>query len=154
MLKLKNKASEIIILTTGRGKIPRTLKKHFDVKELGYIDNQQTLCNIYSAADILVISSIQDNLPNTVLESLACGTPVIGFETGGIPDMIQHMENGYLAKTKDTEDLAKGINTFLNDGELLKKSSRHALKTINEHFSEEIVAKQYLNLYSQQIDRF
>ena len=60
----------------------------------------------YSCADLFVIPSLEDNLPNTIMESMACGTPCVGFEIGGIPEMIDHRVNGYVANYKDAGDLA------------------------------------------------
>ena len=68
---------------------------HPDVQYLGYVNNTDELCSIYSAADATVVPTLADNLPNTVLESIACGTPVIGFDTGGMSDMVNR-ENGVL----------------------------------------------------------
>jgi len=64
---------------------------------------------LYSAADAMVIPSRQDNLPNTGVEAHACATPVMAFNTGGLPDIVEHQRTGYLAKAFDTEDLAHGI---------------------------------------------
>jgi len=75
----------------------------------GYLRDEYSPMLIYNAADVFVAPSLADNLPTTVLESLSCGTPVVGFNIGGIPDMIRHKENGYLAKYKDATDIADGI---------------------------------------------
>jgi len=64
---------------------------------------------VYNAADVFIVPSLADNQPTTVQESLSCGTPVVGFNIGGIPDMIRHKENGYLARYQDSEDIAEGI---------------------------------------------
>jgi glycosyltransferase involved in cell wall biosynthesis len=75
----------------------------------GYLYDDYALNIVYNAVDVFIVPSIADNLPSTILESQACGTPVVGFEVGGIPDMIIHKKNGYLAKFKDSHDLADGI---------------------------------------------
>ena len=74
------------------------------------------MASLYSAANVYVTPAIEDNLPNTVMEALACGTPVVAFNTGGIPDMVDHLQNGYLAQFKSGIDFAKGINYVLNSG--------------------------------------
>jgi glycosyltransferase involved in cell wall biosynthesis len=82
---------------------------NFDYRDFGRIDDEKTLATIYSASDFFVIPSIEDNLPNTVLESLCCGTPVIGFDIGGLKDMIIENFNGYLAKSVSSKSLSELI---------------------------------------------
>ncbi len=81
----------------------------------GYLRDEYSPMLIYNAADVFIAPSLADNLPTTILESLSCGTPVVGFEVGGIPDMISHRENGYLAKYKDANDIAEGIKFCINN---------------------------------------
>ncbi|HSF55796.1 MAG TPA: glycosyltransferase [Algoriphagus sp.] len=87
----------------------------YKFKFLGYLNSEEQLALAYGASDVFVIPSVADNQPTMVVESLACGIPVVGFETGGIPDMIQHKSNGYLAKSKDYIDLAEGIKYCLQE---------------------------------------
>lgn len=82
---------------------------NYETKFVGFVDSEYATSVIYNAADVFVAPSLADNLPYTVLESLSCGTPVVAFNIGGIPEMIKHKSNGYLAKYKDSEDLAEGI---------------------------------------------
>ena len=77
-------------------------------RSLGYVAPQD-MAGVYNAADLFVTPSLQENLPNTIMEAMACGTPCVGFRTGGIPEMISHGTNGYVAAYKDAEDLANGI---------------------------------------------
>lgn len=84
------------------------------VIELGVINDEKLLSMAYSAADVFVIPSLMDNLPNTVLESLMCGTPVIGFPVGGIPDMIKDGVNGLLTKEISVSSLLDTLKQFLN----------------------------------------
>ncbi len=79
----------------------------------GFIKDEYSAAIVYNASDVFVTPSLADNLPTTVLESLSCGTPVVGFRTGGIPDMIEHKVNGYLAEYRNTEDLAEGVKYCL-----------------------------------------
>ncbi|MEO9892797.1 glycosyltransferase [Aurantibacter sp.] len=81
----------------------------FKVNFLGYMKDDRATSLVYNAADVFVAPSMADNLPTTVMESLCCGTPVAGFNIGGIPDMIHHKKNGYLAEYKNSTDLAEGI---------------------------------------------
>ena len=85
----------------------------FKTKFLGRLHDDYSTALAYNAADIFMAPSLADNLPTTVMESLCCGTPVVGFDNGGIPDMVKHRVNGYLATYKDAEDLTKGIKFCL-----------------------------------------
>lgn len=85
----------------------------FRTRFLGKLHDEYTLALTYNAADIMVAPSLADNLPYTIFEALACGTPVVAFNIGGIPDLVQHKVNGYLATPQNAEDLAKGINFCL-----------------------------------------
>jgi glycosyltransferase involved in cell wall biosynthesis len=87
----------------------------FKTKFMGYLQDEYSTALVYNAADVFIVPSLADNLPTTVQESLSCGTPVVGFEVGGIPDMISHKKNGYLAKYKDAGDIAEGIKFCINN---------------------------------------
>jgi glycosyltransferase involved in cell wall biosynthesis len=87
----------------------------FPSKFMGFIKDDYTTNLVYNASDAFVAPSMADNLPTTILESLACGTPVVGFDVGGIPDMIDHRKNGYLAKYKDSKDLSSGLYYCLSE---------------------------------------
>jgi glycosyltransferase involved in cell wall biosynthesis len=123
----------------------------FKTTFLGSINNDSHLAKCYSAADVFITASLEDNLPNTVMESLACATPVVAFKTGGIPDMVRHLENGYLAEYKSSEDLATGIEWLYHD-ENAPDIQKEARRTILEHFSEEVIATQHLNLYQSLLN--
>ncbi len=82
---------------------------------MGFLQDEYSTALVYNAADVFIVPSLADNLPTTVQESLSCGTPVVGFEVGGIPDMISHKKNGYLAKYKDSGDIAEGIKFCINN---------------------------------------
>ncbi|MCH7410832.1 glycosyltransferase [Belliella sp. DSM 111904] len=88
----------------------------FRVHYTGYLSTEHEICEAYNSMDVFVVSSLEDNLPTTVLESLKCETPVVGFETGGVPEMIIHEKNGYLAKKFDSHDLANCIISCLESG--------------------------------------
>jgi glycosyltransferase involved in cell wall biosynthesis len=113
---------------------------------LGTIAEEEELALCYSSADVFISPSLEDNLPNTVMESLACGTPVVAFTTGGIPDMVQHLENGYLAEYKSAEDLTAGIHWVYAHPEK-EKLNKAARKTVEEHFSEQQIANRHIQLY-------
>jgi glycosyltransferase involved in cell wall biosynthesis len=118
------------------------------VNFLGKLNAVEQIVRVYSSASVFVTPSLEENLPNTIMEALACGTPAVGFAVGGIPEMIDHNQNGYLAIYKDSRDLAKGIKQVLEsiDYESLSQNARHK---VMGHYSEEVVATRYANLYEQ-----
>lgn len=87
---------------------------------LGYIIDEKMLAKIYNIADVTVVPSLQESFSYSVCESLACGTPTVSFAVGGILDQVVHKENGYLAKYKDTDDLAKGIRYCVEHGDAMQ----------------------------------
>ena len=118
----------------------------FKTTFLGTITNDEHLAKCYSAADVFITPSLEDNLPNTVMESLSCATPVVAFTTGGIPDMVKHLQNGYLAEYESSEDLATGIEWLYHE-ENAADIQKEARKTILNHFSEPVIAEQHFELY-------
>lgn len=120
------------------------LKAHF----MGYISDTDTIIKLYQAVDCYVTPSLQDNLPNMIMESMSCGIPCVGFKIGGIPEMITHKETGYVADYKSTEDLAAGIRYVLDrlsDASLGQANRDFVLS----NYSERIVAEQYIRLYEK-----
>lgn len=124
----------------------------FQVEFLGRLYDDFSLALSYSAADIFIIPSHQDNLPNTVMESLSCGTPVVGFNIGGISEMIEHQVNGYLSEYKSSESLAEGIKWILEDENRAFKLREAARKKAVEKYSLEIQAKRYVSLYKKLLN--
>ncbi|MBD3789206.1 MAG: glycosyltransferase family 4 protein [Campylobacterales bacterium] len=123
----------------------------FKTHYLGHLHDDISLVTLYSAVDVMVVPSLQENLSNAIMESLACGTPVTGFDIGGNRDMIEDRINGYLAKPYDTDDLAKGIEWILNHPayeELCQKAREKVLK----EFDSQIVAQKYIELYKDVLN--
>jgi len=102
---------------------------------------------IYSAADVFVLPSLQDNLPNTALEALACGTPLATFRVGGIPDIVREGENGYMATPQDPAQLANVISKTLRAVRENQQIHMACRKYTEENYALERVAEDYLNLY-------
>lgn len=117
---------------------------------LGYIRNERQLVDVYNSADVFVIPSLDDNLPNTIMEAMACGVPSVGFKVGGIPEMIDHQKNGYVANFKDADDLAAGIHWVLDeaDNEDLKK---RCVQKVMSCYSQRSVAMKYVEVYNQAL---
>jgi glycosyltransferase involved in cell wall biosynthesis len=123
----------------------------FKTTFLGHVSKDDHLAKCYAAADAFITPSLEDNLPNTVMESLACATPVIAFKTGGIPDMVIHLKNGYLANYESATDLADGIEwLFLHeDKEAVQKEAR---RTILNHFAPALIADEHEELYQSLLN--
>lgn len=115
---------------------------------LGYVSDEKTIVQIYSSADAFVLPSLEDNLPNTIMEAMACGVPSVGFKVGGIPEMIDHQKNGYVANYRDADDLAQGMYWVLEeaDAEVLKSNS---LQKVAHNYSQHAVAMNYIEVYNQ-----
>ena len=117
---------------------------------LGYISNQQRMADIYNAADLFVLPSLSENLPNTIMEAMACGVPCIGFNVGGIPEMIDHQKNGYVAELRNSEDLAKGIGWVLREADY-EMLSKNAMYKVANNYSQSSVALRYIEIYQQAL---
>ncbi|WP_207219963.1 glycosyltransferase family 4 protein [Emticicia agri] len=135
---------ELVILGESDGEVNKTLP--FKTHALGRITDIEKIALIYSAANVFTIPSIQENLPNTIMEAMACGTPAVGFEVGGIPEMIEHQQTGFLATYKSAENFAEGIKWVLYeaDAEVLAENAR---KKVLENYSQEVVKGRYLEVY-------
>ncbi|MBX9108674.1 glycosyltransferase family 4 protein [Parabacteroides johnsonii] len=118
------------------------------IHSMGYLSDESKIVALYNAVDMFITSSLEENLPNTIMESMACGTPCVGFEIGGIPEMIDHKINGYVASYKDASDLANGIRWVL-EHEDQQALSDACVKKVQENYTEEVVAKQYMALYKR-----
>ena len=146
ILKLNNQSSlKIEIILFGKNTEAAVALLPFKVKNLPVITSEKELIDIYNLADVFVLPSLEDNLPNMVMEALACSIPVVAFNQGGIPEMIIHKQNGYIAQYQSAKDLQEGINWVLNNKSIdLKNNARH--KVQNE-YAEGIIAQKYLQLY-------
>ena len=131
------------------GKIVPSLHLDFPHLHLGHISNDRLLSLVYSAADVYVIPSIQDNFPNTVLESLSCGTPVVGFEVGGIPEMVRPGITGLLAKSGDVDSLRYEIVNLLQDSAKRAEISTNCRIIAEKEYAIETQTKRYVALYRE-----
>lgn len=117
------------------------------VYPMGYITDEHRMVELYNAVDLFLIPTLQDNLPNTIVEAMACAVPCIGFNVGGLPQMIDHLHNGYIARYKDASDFANGIYWALTDGNYAELSEM-ALRKAVESYSEHSIARQYIEVYN------
>lgn len=124
------------------------IKAHY----LGRFSDDLSLAICYAAADVFIAPSTQDNLPNTVIEAMACGVPCVAFKIGGMPDMIDHYQNGYLAQPFEVEDLAQGIFWVLEDQGRYQKLQDSALNKVSQEFTQEVQAHRYASLYEEILE--
>ena len=147
MILQKHPSATLAVFGKHRGSQDAT-----NIVSLGVLNDEPSIATAYAAADIFVAPSREDNLPNTVVESLACGTPVVAFEIGGMPDLVVPGQTGYLARPFDVNDLAHGIEQWLTAApagaqDLCRKKAErdYALDTNAKRYIalyEELVAKQ------------
>lgn len=143
-----NDKIELVMLGDCRGELAGNFP--YPVHFLGYLSDPAGIVTLYSASDVFVIPSLEENLPNMIMESMACGTPVVGFETGGIPEMIDHLENGYVAAYRQAADLMRGIRWVLSEGRSLRLGEK-ARKKVVEAYSEDKIAGLYLQVYADRL---
>lgn len=136
---LRGENIHLVIVGRDAERIP--LPDGIPVTRAGTVGEERMAC-LYVAADVFVTPSLQDNLPNTIAEAMSCGTPCVGFRIGGIPEMIDHQLNGYVARYKDSADLAEGIRYVLARN--LRPAARQ--KAVDA-YSEEHVAREYMKVY-------
>lgn len=115
-----------------------------------HLHHDLRLSALYSAADAMVIPSRQDNLPNTGVEAHACATPVVAFNTGGLPDIVEHQRTGYLAKAFETEDLAEGVAWVLAQRET-EELGKHARVRAETLVAAPLVMRRYLLVYENTL---
>lgn len=121
----------------------------FPYYQFGGVRDDISLSIFYSAADLLALPSTQDNMPLVGMEAHACGTPVVGFKIGGIPDIVSDFKTGRLAKPFDTHDYANCIQWCLEDAQRLKELGANSRMKCTNHWSPRVVAAQYSDLYHE-----
>jgi glycosyltransferase involved in cell wall biosynthesis len=158
----RNRDAELLII--GNGPKKKELKNLADKLEIGHRVHfiggvpHQELPRYYSLASVFVLPSVvteageKEGLGVVLLEAMACGTPVIGTRVGGIPDTIRDGETGLLVKEKDPEDLASKINRVLMDEDLRRGLVKRGKSFVGSNFSWEIVAEEFLGLYTEVLD--
>lgn len=147
-VKADKKIKKIELVVFGQTKPKSQLNLGFPIHYFSQLENDLVLRTLYSAADLMVVPSRQDNLPNTAVEAQACGTPVVSFDIGGLPDIIEHQKTGYLAQAFDTRDLAKGI-TWVLEQSYSNKLGNNARERAIEKFSEKKISEDYVNVYKK-----
>ena len=117
---------------------------------LGYVSDEKKIVDVYNSADVFVLPSLEDNLPNTVMEAMACGVPCVGFKVGGITEEIDHEKNGYVAQYRDSSDLAKGIYWVMEEADRVALSES-AVKKVASSYSQHLIALKYIEVYNHAL---
>jgi len=121
--------------------------KYNHIANLGYIADKETIAAAYNAANVFLIPSREDNLPTTMLESLCCGTPVIGYKTGGIVDTIEDGKNGYLIDHENINDMVNKINIMIDNPDLF--DNKTISNVSRQKYSLKKQAETYLNIINK-----
>ena len=139
------------LLIFGQSKPEKNENLGFPIHYSGKFHDDISLKILYSAADLTIVPSRLDNLPQVACESIACGTPVASFNIGGLPDIIEHKVNGFLAKPFDTSELAYGVKWILEEN-IEDKLSFNARKLALQKFSSHSIAKKYKELFMKVLN--
>jgi glycosyltransferase involved in cell wall biosynthesis len=124
----------------------------FPIRWMGHVYDDFTLVLLYNAADVVVVPSRQENLPQTATEAQACGCPVVAFDCTGFPDTVVHHATGYLARAYEVEDMAKGLHWILADPQRRNVLGQAARKRAVQLWQPEVVVRQYCNVFQQAIE--
>ncbi|MFN9857948.1 MAG: glycosyltransferase family 4 protein, partial [Pseudanabaena sp.] len=149
LLKQTDWHDRIELVIFGASQPEQAVDFGFPCHYLGQLHDQLSLSVMYAAVDLLLVPSTQDNLPNTVMESISCGTPCVAFKIGGIPEMIQHQQQGYLGDPFDCQDLANGIDWVLNDPHRYQNLRLAARAKAEQEFNQSLQASRYQKLFQQ-----
>jgi len=141
--------SELLLLTLGNGgeAIAQTLG--IDSLSLGYVNSDRLKAMVFSAADLFIFPTRADNLPLVLQESMACGTPVVSFDVGGVADLVRPGVTGYLAEPENISELGAGIIHLLEDHSLRQQMGENCRAIALAEYSLELQAKRYIELYTQ-----
>lgn len=137
---------QVCLVVFGKAKGFDSLALPFPVINLGSISSAEQMADIYAMADLFVLPSLEDNLPNTVMESMACGTPVVGFNIGGVPEMVQDGVSGGISETISGAGLAKVMKELIQSP-TLEGYRQNARKGVEEKYNNELISKKYCEVY-------
>jgi len=151
---LPSPLANIQLLIVGPRPTMDELPSGFDIRTIGSVKRSDTLVAAYSASDVLAVPSREDNMPLTAMEAQMCGTPVVAFNVGGLPDIIMDGETGFLAPPFDVQRLARSLAQVLTDkhrGERFGAQARNRAEAI---WGFDSVAKAYLAVYLETLDSY
>ena len=140
------------LLFLGSNPPPDFLRTGIRAEATGYVDAPEHMAALYNVADAVLVPSLEDNSPNVICESLGCGTPVVAFAAGGIPEMLRDGETGRLAPVRDADGLLAGIEwaaTIKDDAKIRLRCRAFAL----EKWSAPARARDYVDLFRELLER-
>ena len=139
-------AKKVVIICVG--KADASIKElPIPLLDMGYVEDDSDMARIYNASDMFVLPSLEDNLPNTMIEAMACGTPVISFDVGGMPDVITSDVNGKLIPLKDDIGFGRAILELAFNSTIRRTMSEQCSSFIRNKFRLEDQAQNYIKLY-------
>jgi glycosyltransferase involved in cell wall biosynthesis len=149
-LKTRGEAAGIEGLFFGAADLDIGIPSH----NLGYISDPAELSLVYAAADVFAFPSLEDNAPQTVVEALLSGTPVVGFPVGNVPDLVAHLDTGYIARYGDSQDFATGLSWILDDchGAAAKLRGLRSQLIARDHHDPASVLRQHLALFKSLVE--
>ncbi len=125
------------------------LKSNIPIYSVGILNDSESMALLYSVANLFIIPSRLDNLPNTGVEATACGLPIVGFEVGGLPDIVENNKNGYLVEPFNYKKMGNAISKIINNENIQKEFGLNSRAKAYKNFSYERIAFQYKNLYKE-----
>jgi glycosyltransferase involved in cell wall biosynthesis len=124
-----------------------------ETRSLGAVSDEAVLADAYRAADVFAVPTLADVLARTAQESIACGTPCLSFDRGGVTEVVRHLETGYQVAFGDVEALAQGLRTLLGDSELLARLSLRCRQVAEEEYGVDRQVRRYVELYEEVLAR-
>jgi len=150
-LHLLRQTNRLVLLTVGSAGSDLDELPGYEQIHLGQLTEESQLNLAYCAADLYVLPTLADNQPLTAVESLASGTPVVCFDVGGLPEMVQHMRTGYLARYRDAADLAAGMRMLLEGNDIRARMRCNCRDFALAHYALEDQANSYVKLYEDAV---
>jgi len=142
---------DVLLVVIGEGAEAWEGSPHYVTVRLGFTQSDRLLASVYAAADVLVHPAVVENLANGIIESLACGTPVVAFRVGGIPDVVRDGETGHLARLRDVEDLSEGLRKVLLAQKMQPDMAKQCRRTIEAGYTREMELQRFANLYEEMV---
>jgi len=145
LIDIYSNAPNLLFINIGGG---QSIEKTNHVWNIPYVQTELEMAQWYSTADIYIYPSLADNCPLVILEAMACGLPIVTFNTGGIPELVLHESTGYVAAYKDFEDLKLGIDLLIHNSNICNQYSINSINRVKNYFTKEIMIQNYLRLYN------
>ena len=138
--------NNILFLNIGGGNSSKLKRNWIDIP---YINDEKTMALYYAASDLFIYPSMAETFGLVIAEAMSCGTPIIAFNNTAIPEIIDHMQTGYLAENKNIENFIKGIKIFLKNEELRNTAGIKARQVVEASFTLDKMIDNYINIYQE-----